>query len=114
MSGEDNKTRSKLWVVSFVILIVVGAVMWNAWDYFGTEGLSPKRVKEMANEYEQTCYALTQDIKLCKRHMGLRHRKCLKKGVSRETTKSPPVYHQDRYDACMLVHRDEDLKNLRR
>ncbi len=112
---KDESKKSKILVVFYVVMILGGAAMWNAWDYFGTEGLSPKVIKEMANVYEQKCYALANDIKLCKRHMALRHMDCLKKeGVSRETPKSAPEYHQDRYEACMLVHRDEDLKNLKR
>lgn len=114
MADGDKGKRSKILVISFVVMILGGAGMWNAWDYFGTEGLNPKQIKKMANLYEQKCYELTQDIKLCKRHMGLRHRECLKQGVSRTSPQSAPVYHQDRYEACLMVHRDQDLKELKR
>ena len=112
--GAAAARRSKLFVVASIVMILIGASAWNAWDYLGTEGLSPKKVKEMASLYERECYALTQDVKLCKRHMGLRHRECLKRGVSRLTPRSSPEYHQERYEACMLEHRDEDLAALKR
>lgn len=111
---RTSSTSSKILVVVFVLLILGGAALWNAWDYFGTEGLSPKLVKEMANVYEQECYAEANDIKACKRHMGLRHRLCMKEGIERDTPKSAPRYNQEAYSACMRVHRAEDLANLER
>lgn len=101
--------RSKIMVVAIVALILIGSLMWNAWDYFGTQGLSPEKVKEMANLYEQQCYALSGDVKACKRHMGLRHRECLPRGVVRETPKGAPRYDQASYEACMRTHQAEDL-----
>ncbi len=117
MHKEENtptSNRSKIVVVIMLLTIIVGSLSWNAWDYFGTEGLNPKKVKAMANEYEQECYKLANDIKLCKRHMGLRHRECLKQGIKRDTPKSAPQYSQEDYNTCMRTHRDEDLKNLKR
>ena len=69
MTPTDNRTTtksSKVFVVVCVLLILGGAAMWNAWDYFGTEGLSPKLVKEMANVYEQECYAEANDMGMAK------------------------------------------------
>lgn len=117
MTPTDNRTTtksSKVFVVVCVLLILGGAAMWNAWDYFGTEGLSPKLVKEMANVYEQECYAEANDIKACKRHMGLRHRLCMKEGIERDTPKSAPRYNQQAYNACMRQHRAEDLANIKK
>lgn len=108
MSEAGGETRSKVMVVGFVVLIVGGAAAWNAWDYFGTEGLNPKAVKELATNYEVECMESSVERKACKRHIGLRHRECLSAGVVRDPD-VPPRYEQSGYSACMRAHRAQDL-----
>ena len=105
-------SRSKGFVVFFVGLILFGPFAWNAWDYFGTEGLNPKEVKSMASAYERECYEIHQDAKTCKRHIGTWHRRCLPKGVDRSKPGEEPRpirYVPDAYSACMRAKRIQEL-----
>lgn len=106
-SNPASKRGSKLMVIGIVVLILVGTAAWNAWDLFGTQGLDPKRVKEMAKAYEKICVEQTKDLKVCKRHIGEHHRQCLTKGISRpaDNPKGAPIYDDAAYQACMELAR---------
>ena len=104
---------SKLVVVLLVLGIFVGAGFWNAWDYLGTEGLNPAKVKDMAKAYEQACVLAQGDRRACKRHIGRRHRECLKAGVVRDKAQAP-TYVQAAYEACMTPFQAEDVAGARR
>ncbi len=110
--SQDTR-RSKWMVTGFVALILVGWGGWNAWDYWGVEGLNPKAIKKMAKVYERECYDIHQEIRVCKRHVGKWHRRCLAgHGVDRAKPgepKRPIRYDQDAYSSCMRAKRLEDL-----
>lgn len=95
--------KSKLVVAGMILLILVGTAAWNAWDLLGTEGIDPKRVKEMAKTYEKVCISHTQDVKTCKRHIGRYHRECLPTGLDRpeHQPKAAPRYNDAAYQQCM-------------
>ena len=120
MSEEVNTThptpapspgRSKAIVAACVLLILGGSLSWNAWDVFGTQGFNPQEVKGLATSYEVECVDQGAERKMCKRHIGLRHRECLPSGVIREGD-APPRYDQDAYNTCMRAHRATDLAEL--
>ena len=106
--APPRQAASKAVVLGSVLLILVGAAAWNAWDWVGTEGLDPKRVKEMARAYEdQVCAKATGDVKACKRHIGRHHRECLPSGVKRppQDPRGAPSYDDAGYAACMEQRR---------
>ncbi len=108
---ETGSTGSKVFVILTVVCILIGVIAWNAFDYLEHEGLDPKKIKAMANEYDGECYALTKDEKACKRHIGMHHRECLKDSVVRPEPGSgdPVVYDHTAYAECMRVYQAEDL-----
>lgn len=101
--------NSRVFVVALMLAIVGGTLAWNTWDLVGTEGLDPKAIKAMASTYDGECFKATQDERGCKRHIGKRHRECMKEAIVRKP-QTPPAYVQSLYSACMLPHRDADLK----
>lgn len=112
VSPDTGQAGSKAFVILMVALIVGGVVAWNAWDYLGTEGLNPKKVKAMAKAYERECVEAVGDVRACRRHIGTRHRSCLSEGVIRAAPGEPPHpprYDEEAYSACIRKHRDEDV-----
>ena len=100
----DNTRRSRWAVATIVALILGGTLAWNAWDLFGTEGLDPDAIKQMAKRYETTCMSALNDTKACKRHIGRHHRACLSRGVDRAKAGEPARelrYDSAAYEACM-------------
>ncbi|MEM1348317.1 MAG: hypothetical protein AAGI01_07180 [Myxococcota bacterium] len=98
-------------VILSVALIVLGSLSWTAWDLFGTQGLNPKQVKEMAKAYETECVEVLGTKRACKQHIGRWHRTCLPDGIDRagpDEEPRPLRYDADAYAACMRSHRDED------
>jgi len=103
-------------VILSVVLIIVGSLAWTAWDLFGTEGLDPKRIKEMAKTYEEECVEVLGTKRACKRHIGRWHRTCLPEGVDRagpDEEPRPLRYDDDAYAACMRSKREADAPKTR-
>ena len=102
---------SRLTVIGIVVMIVVGTVAWNAWDFFGTEGLDPKEVKAMAKAYEKECVEDLGEVRACKRHIGRWHRECLPSGIDRAAPGEAPRplrYDLESYAACMRPKRGSE------
>ena len=103
-TGGTSAAGSRGLVVFIVLMIVGGTAAWNAWDFFGTEGLNPKKVKAMAKEYEEECMEKLDDKRACKRHIGRWHRECLPAGIDRagpDEEPRPLRYDHEAYAACM-------------
>ena len=118
MVDESEKTREgtsaaggRGVVILMVALMVGGTAAWNAWDYLGTEGLDPKKVKAMAKEYEKECMEDLGDERTCKRHIGRWHRECLPSGIDRAAPDEPTRklrYDLESYTACMRPKRGKE------
>jgi len=109
--APDEGRGGKIIVILSVVLIVLGSLAWTAWDLFGTEGLDPKRIKEMAKTYEEECVEVLGTKKACKRHIGRWHRTCLPEGVDRAGPGEEPRplrYDDEAYATCMRAKRDAD------
>lgn len=108
LQAMTHQQKSKAFVMLSILLILIGWCSWNAWDYFGTQGLNPKEIKKMASAYERECYAIFADARGCKRHIGTWHRTCLPQGVDRTQPGEAPRpvrYTPDGYIKCMRQKR---------
>jgi hypothetical protein len=104
-----DQMRGRIAVVVMVALIVGGTGAWVAWDQLGASGIDPQQAKVLAMTYEAECVAASKDLRACKRHIGRRHRECMKQGgVVREPGK-PVAYDQEAYSACLRAVREADL-----
>lgn len=107
--SKAEQIKGRIAVVVMVASILGGTGAWVAWDQLGASGIDPKQAKELATTYEAECVAASKDLRACKRHIGRRHRECLKQGgVVREAGK-PVAYDQEAYSACLRAVREADI-----
>lgn len=108
--SAGERLKGRIAVVVMVASILIGTFGWVAWDHLGASGLDPKQVKELATVYEAECAAASKDVRACKKHIGRRHRECLKGGGVVRREGAPPTYDQPAYSACMRGFIADDIK----